>query len=314
MTKLTSRSSSRTTDRDTVAVESLSVTPNHLHSSEFRFLLGSSQKRIGGALGLSFASHIVAFLVFLVLLGSIEEDRVSQFEPNRRNYSLVWIPQDGLGGGGGGGGNESLQMPREVELPGSDELSVPVVEELNLEEELSLDEPLEEEDSPLEQRLNISAIPMSAAEESLPGILEGLSTLSMESQGPGLLNGAGTGEGTGIGAGQGEGLGEGEGGGVGGGIYRPGVDVENPRVIDEVTPKYTAEAMRAKVQGVVWLDAVVLPDGTVGDVQIVKSLDPVFGLDEEAIKAARRWRFIPGTRFGEPVSVLVTIELAFTLR
>ena len=98
MTKSTSRSSNRTTDRDTVAGESLSVTPTHLHSSEFTFLLGSSQKRIGGALGLSFASHIVVFLVFLVLLGSIEEDRVGQFEPNRRNYSLVWIPQDGLGG------------------------------------------------------------------------------------------------------------------------------------------------------------------------------------------------------------------------
>ena len=37
-------------------------------------------------------------------------------------------------------------------------------------------------------------------------------------------------------------------------------------------------------------------------------------LGEVAIKAAKQWRFKPGTRFGEPVAVLVTIELTFTLR
>jgi TonB family protein len=46
----------------------------------------------------------------------------------------------------------------------------------------------------------------------------------------------------------------------------------------------------------------------------VRSLDSTFGLDQEAIKAAKQWRFRPGTRFGEPVAVLVTIELTFTLR
>jgi outer membrane biosynthesis protein TonB len=46
----------------------------------------------------------------------------------------------------------------------------------------------------------------------------------------------------------------------------------------------------------------------------VRSLDSVFGLDLEAIKAARQWRFRPGTRLGEPVSVPVTIELDFVLR
>lgn len=52
--------------------------------------------------------------------------------------------------------------------------------------------------------------------------------------------------------------------------------------------------MRAKVQGVVLLECVVQTDGSVGDVRILKSLDKVFGLDEEAIKAARQWRFVPG--------------------
>jgi TonB family protein len=52
----------------------------------------------------------------------------------------------------------------------------------------------------------------------------------------------------------------------------------------------------------------------VGEVQVLRSLDSVFGLDQEAIKAAKQWKFAPGTRLGEPVSVLVTIELQFTLR
>jgi TonB family protein len=37
------------------------------------------------------------------------------------------------------------------------------------------------------------------------------------------------------------------------------------------------------------------------------------GLDEEAIKAAKQWKFAPGTRNGEPVPVMVSIELTFTL-
>jgi protein TonB len=81
-----------------------------------------------------------------------------------------------------------------------------------------------------------------------------------------------------------------------------------------VKPQYTSDAMRAKVQGTVLLECVVRPDGSVGDVQILRSLDGVFGLDQEAIKAAKQWRFAPGTRLGEPVPVLVTIELTFTLR
>ena len=69
------------------------------------------------------------------------------------------------------------------------------------------------------------------------------------------------------------------------GVYRPGSGVINPRILREVKPQYTADAMRAKVQGTVLLECVVLADGTVGRVDVVKSLDPTFGLDAEAVKA-----------------------------
>ena len=75
---------------------------------------------------------------------------------------------------------------------------------------------------------------------------------------------------------------------------------------------YTPEAMRAKIQGLVTLEVVVLRDGTPGDIRIVRSLDPG-GLDRQAIAAVREWRFNPGRLNGVPVDVLVTIELSFRI-
>jgi TonB family protein len=57
-----------------------------------------------------------------------------------------------------------------------------------------------------------------------------------------------------------------------------------------------------------------MPDGSVGNVQITKSLDSNFGLDKEAIKTVKLWRFEPGRRLGQPVPVLIVIEMTFTLR
>jgi protein TonB len=72
--------------------------------------------------------------------------------------------------------------------------------------------------------------------------------------------------------------------------------------------------MRARLQGLVTVEAVVLADGSVGDVTLIRSLDSTFGLDQQAIVAVKQWRFVPGTRFGKPIPMLVTVELSFTLR
>lgn len=90
--------------------------------------------------------------------------------------------------------------------------------------------------------------------------------------------------------------------------------IVNPRLLREIRPQYTAGALRAKITGSVYLEMVVLPDGSVGDVRITKSLDGVHGLDEEAVKAARQWLFEPGTRSGVPVPVVVNLALDFNLR
>ena len=62
------------------------------------------------------------------------------------------------------------------------------------------------------------------------------------------------------------------------------------------------------------LEAVVLPGGTVGEVRVIRSLDKKYGLDDEAVKAAKQWQFEPGRKDGKPVAVLVTIELTFTMK
>jgi len=124
----------------------------------------------------------------------------------------------------------------------------------------------------------------------------------------------GAGTGGGPGGGRGPGMGPGEGPGAGD-VYMAGVGgVSDPKLLFEVKPNYTVDAMRAKIQGVVIMEVDVLASGTVDPrrIRITRSLDP--GLDREAAIAVRQWRFRPSMRLGQPVASRVTIELSFTLR
>lgn len=97
-------------------------------------------------------------------------------------------------------------------------------------------------------------------------------------------------------------------------VYKPGNGVSLPVVVHEVKPEYTREAMQQQIQGSVFMLVVVLDSGDVGDVQISKSLDAEYGLDQAAITAAKQWKFKPGTRDGKPVAVEVTVQMTFTLK
>lgn len=162
--------------------------------------------------------------------------------------------------------------------------------------------------------IDIPALSMARGIDELPGVLMGQPAIPGGSRGPGSGPGAGDGKGPGMGAGDGPGLGPGKDGGLGGDVRSPGHGVSDPVLVHEVRPNYTNEALQAKVQGLVALDAVVLPDGSVGPVQVVRSLDRMFGLDREAVLAVRQWRFRPGLYLGRPVPVRISIELTFTLR
>ena len=287
----------------------LSVHLDQSHASDIPFLFEQQQKRMGPAVLASLLSH-VAFAVFAFLLVRYGNSAVrgEPVLPENNPNAIIWLSQPGPGGGGGGGGNQMKEPPRAAELPGRDKITVPVEKPPVIEApQIAKVEP-----NPVEQ-LNIPAKELAASQDSLPGAIAAPSTASL-SQGSGSGGGAGTGTGSGIGPGRGSGLGPGSGGGTGGGVYRLGTGVSTPVLLREVKPQYTSDAMRAKIQGTVLVECVVRPDGTVGDVQVVRSLDSVFGLDQEAVRAAKQWRFRPGVRMGEPVPVLITIELTFTLR
>ena len=273
---------------------------------EVRFLFQDTQKRSAGALAVSLGIHGALFglAVWVAMHPAAAPITTQVFD--KLNDQIVWLDVPGPGGGGGGGGNQSPEPIKQVELKGKDKITVPV------EKPPAMEQPKDKPPENPIQNLNIPAQTLASADLAQAGAMEGIPT--SESLGLGRGGGAGTGQGTGIGSGRGSGLGEGWGGGTGGGAYRPGNGVETPRLLREVKPQYTAQAMRAKIQGEVLLECIVQPDGSVGNVRVVRSLDASFGLDQEAIKAARQWRFAPGTKQGQPVPVLVTIAIAFTLR
>jgi periplasmic protein TonB len=189
-------------------------------------------------------------------------------------------------GGGGGGGNKSPDPPKKAELPKVVEPPKPTP---------VVPEPVP---VPTEPVLSLSLESVTPVDIAKPGDLSNNPNASATSRG----------------SGRGSGLGPGSGGGFGGGVYNIGNGVTRPIDIYAPKPKYTADAMRAKIQGVVAMSAVVMPDGSVTDVQVVRSLDQSFGLDEEAKRTARLWKFRPGTLKGEPVPVRIIIELEFNLR
>jgi TonB family protein len=87
--------------------------------------------------------------------------------------------------------------------------------------------------------------------------------------------------------------------------------VTAPSVIFKVEPKYSKEALKAKLEGTVVLYVEVTPDGLPSNVGVVRSLG--MGLDEKAIEAVEQWKFRPGYRAGKPVTVAATIEVNFRL-
>jgi protein TonB len=273
--------------------------------SELRLLLPeepTSLKTIFGSAGLT---HI-ALVLFFVILAWLRPDRQIQAAlPDVLPDDIVWLEQPGPGGGGGGGGNESPEPPKAEPVP---MVKAPEPTPVPPPEPVPQPEPEPEpEPEPVPQLAAIT--PTTTAAVIAPTVT------APTSVGTGTGGGAGAGDGGGIGPGKGDGLGPGEGGNTGGGVARVGNGVLPPTLLHNPKPLYTSEAMLRRIQGEVDLDCVVLADGSVGTCEVVKSLDSnQFGLDNEALKAAKRFRFRPGPRQGEPVAVLVRIVLEFNMR
>ncbi len=94
-------------------------------------------------------------------------------------------------------------------------------------------------------------------------------------------------------------------------IYHVGGDVSAPQLIFSVDPDYSAEAKRARYQGVCVISLVVDAEGNPQRVQVVRHLGK--GLDQKAVEAVKQYRFKPGMLHGNPVAVQVNIEVNFRL-
>jgi len=239
--------------------------------------------RFSGALGVSMALHLGLALIAIVLWSVHSGQVLSQPPPVKLHVYYV------AGAAGGGGGSPLPAPPRPMQVPPRDpppEISVaptPV-------------------DVPPRQTFD------AFVRTEMATTLQYSGTSLFPAAGPG-----GDGTGTGAGPGSSRGVGPGSDGGTGGGPRRAGGDVLPPTLIHTVEPQYTPDAMLRKIQGTVQLEAVVLANGSVGDVRVTRSLDRVHGLDQEAIRAARRWQFRPGTQAGKPVDVIVMLIIDFTI-
>jgi TonB family protein len=282
---------------------SSSATPGINRPPELRLLLAEQPRDFKTLFGGGVATYVV--LVALLLLGVwLRPDRRIQAKlPDLLTADIVFLEVPGPGGGGGGGGNKSPEPPKTEKAPA---VKPPEPEP-----------PPVPTPKPPEPKPEPEPVPELAAITAVqtPAVLASAPSTAPTSLGTGSNNGAGTGTGGGIGPGRGNGVGDGVGGNTGGGYYQVGNGVLPPVALFVAKPLYTSEAMLRRIQGEAELDCVVLADGNVGKCDVAKSLDQnQFGLDNEALKAAKRFRFRPGTRQGEPVAVLVRIILEFNMR
>src|SRR5262249_3652076 len=84
-----------------------------------------------------------------------------------------------------------------------------------------------------------------------------------------------------------------------------------PSIVESKPPIYTDEALKARIEGTVTLEAAVDVQGAIKILRVVKGLG--YGLDERAIGAVLDWKFAPATRNGAPVEAITQVDVDFKL-
>jgi len=79
----------------------------------------------------------------------------------------------------------------------------------------------------------------------------------------------------------------------------------------ETKPGYTEQARLAAVEGTVVVYAEITKDGSPENLRILRSIG--FGLDEEAVKAVKQWRFVPDPESEKPGRVAMYVPVRFRL-
>jgi len=91
-----------------------------------------------------------------------------------------------------------------------------------------------------------------------------------------------------------------------------GGEVKAPEKLVAPQPQYTEIARKARIQGVVIVQAIIDREGSVTNVKVLKGLP--MGLEEAAVDAIKQWKFKPATLNGKPVTVYFNLTVNFKLQ
>jgi protein TonB len=91
---------------------------------------------------------------------------------------------------------------------------------------------------------------------------------------------------------------------------RVGGGVQQANLTRRVTPLYPADAKEARIQGVVHLSATIGKDGSITSLEVLSG-HPL--LVPAALEAVKQWEYKPTLLNGNPVEVITTIDVSFTL-
>ncbi len=96
------------------------------------------------------------------------------------------------------------------------------------------------------------------------------------------------------------------------GVFRLGGEIAPPVKVHYPQPRFTEEARKARIQGVVLLETVIDALGNITQVRVLKGLP--MGLTENAVETVTQWRYEPATRAGVPVAVYLNVVVSFSLQ
>lgn len=87
--------------------------------------------------------------------------------------------------------------------------------------------------------------------------------------------------------------------------------IRAPRKVVDAAPVYPELARRVRQEGIVILEATIDVRGVVQSATVLRSIP---FLDQAAIEAVRQWRFEPALLNDQPIPVIMTVTVRFTLR
>lgn len=93
-------------------------------------------------------------------------------------------------------------------------------------------------------------------------------------------------------------------------VFKPGGEIREPKKIVHVPPIYPAIALSSGVQGVVILEATISETGRIENLRVLRS-HPL--LERAAVEAVKQWRYTATRLNGQPVPVMITVTLNFTI-